>query len=53
MAKDRTPVSSKYCKEVDCEFRSGNNCTQDTCIREGGDKWAVYWVEHGVLEGGQ
>ena len=52
MADDREPHNSKYCKEVNCSLRSGNKCTAETCTRTGGDKWAVYFTEYGVLADG-
>ena len=52
MADYRTPLNSKYCKEVKCPLRSGNKCTVPECTRKGGDKWAAYFTEYGVLADG-
>ncbi len=52
MADYRIPYNSKYCKEIDCEFRSGSKCTKSECIAKGGNKWAVYWTDFGYLPDG-
>ena len=52
MAQDREPYSSKYCKEVNCQYRSGNKCTLAKCARAGGIKRAIYFDKFGVLAEG-
>lgn len=49
---DRTPLNSKYCKEVKCHSRKGTKCTQEVCTRTGCEKWAIYFTEHGHLADG-
>jgi len=52
MADYREPYDSKYCKEVNCSYRSGNKCTEDACIRNGSNKRAIYFSIHGYLPDG-
>ncbi len=49
MADYRTPYNDKYCKEVNCHWRSGNKCTQASCIRSGNEKRAIYFTSTGQL----
>jgi hypothetical protein len=49
---DREPVSSKYCKEVNCQLRQGNKCTVSECTRKGAEKWVFYFIEHNHLADG-
>jgi len=44
---DREPYNSKYCKAVDCEFRHGNKCTLEECVRN--HKCILYWEQFGKL----
>ena len=48
----RTPYNSKYCKEIKCQYRSGNKCTAEKCMAKGGIKWAKFWTEHGHTPNG-
>ena len=48
----RIPLNSKYCKEVKCTLRHGNECTVDECIRKGAEKWVLYFTEYGHLADG-
>jgi len=49
---DREPYNKHYCKTVKCEYRHGNKCTEDTCVRNGNEKRAVYFTQHGHLADG-
>ncbi len=49
---DREPLYSKYCKEVNCQYRHGNKCGETECIHTGGEKWTAYYIEHGHLADG-
>lgn len=41
------PYNSKYCKEVDCEYRHGNKCSLEKCVRN--FKCILYWESTGTL----
>ena len=49
---DREPLDSKYCKEVNCQYRHGNKCSEAECIRNGNLKRAYFFMEHGHLADG-
>ena len=49
---DRIPLNDKYCKEVNCHLRHGNKCTMEECTREGCEKRAIYFTNHGHLAEG-
>ena len=40
------PYNSKFCKFVDCVFRSGNKCLSKECIYN--HKWILHWEINGV-----
>lgn len=39
---DRIPYNSKYCKAVNCQYRSGNKCTKSECVRNGNLKRSMF-----------
>ena len=45
----RVPLDSKYCKAVNCHWRSGNKCTLQTCQRVGCLKLTYYFINNGHL----
>ena len=52
MADNRVPLNILYCIEVNCPLRLLRKCTVEKCIREGCEKRAIYYTEHGHLADG-
>ena len=49
---DRIPLNSKYCRKVKCPLQPRNKCTVPECVRNGAEKWVMYFTEHGHLADG-